>query len=65
MVNGTKRAAQAFERAQKSRLASDVYIAKAERRTFQEVAEAWIAELSVRNRRTSTVGDYRAYSTAT
>jgi integrase len=59
-LNGTKRAAQAFERAQKTRLASGTYITRTERRSFQEVAEMWLKELKVRNRRTSTVLDYRS-----
>src|SRR5437660_12920016 len=54
-VNGTRRDAQAFERQQKTRLASGVYIARATRRTFAEVATMFLNERSARNRRTSTL----------
>jgi integrase len=58
-VNGTRRDAEGFERAQKTRLASGVYIAKAERRTFAEVAAMFLAECKARARRTSTIVCYR------
>lgn len=58
-VSGTRREAEAFERAQKTRLASGVYIAKSERRTFAEVATAFLKERQARNRRTSTLVCYR------
>lgn len=57
-VNGTRRDAEAFERAQKTRLASGVYIAKAQRRTFAEVARMFLKERRARNRRTSTLVCY-------
>src|SRR5690348_16686957 len=57
-VNGTRRDAEALERALKTRVASGTHIAKVARRTFQEVAEAFMAECGVRNRRTATIGDY-------
>ena len=53
-VNGTKKEAQVFERAQKTRQASGIYIAKSERRTFAEVAVMFLKECTARNRRTST-----------
>ena len=59
-VNGTKRDAEAYERKQKTRLASGVYIAKAARRTFAEVAEMFIKERKARNRRTSTLELYQS-----
>jgi integrase len=57
-VNGTRRDAQAYERQQKTRQASGVYIAKAERRTFSEVATMFLKERQARNRRTSTLACY-------
>jgi len=54
-VNGTRREAEAFERQQKTRLASGVYIAKTDRRTFAEVAEMFLKERRSRSRRTSTL----------
>ena len=58
-INGTRRDAEAFERQQKTRLASGVYIAKAERRTFAEVAAMFLKEREARARRTSTLACYR------
>ncbi len=58
-VSGTRRDAEAFERAQKTRVASGVYIAKAERRTFAEVASMFLKEREARARRTSTLVCYR------
>jgi integrase len=57
-VSGTHRDAEAFERAQKTRQASGVYIAKSERRTFAEVAAMFLKERRARNRRTSTLVCY-------
>ena len=57
-VTGTRRDAEAFERQQKTRLASGVYIAKATRRTFAEVAQMFLKERAARNRRTSTLVCY-------
>jgi integrase len=57
-VNGTRRDAEAFERQQKTRQASGVYIARAERRTFAEVAAMFLKERSARSRRTSTIVCY-------
>src|SRR5215469_512324 len=54
-VSGTRRDAEAFERQQKTRVASGVYIAKSERRTFAEVVEMFLKERRARNRRTSTL----------
>ena len=58
-VSGTRRDAEAFERQQKTRLASGVYIAKAERRTFAEVATMFLKERRARSRRTSTLVCYQ------
>jgi integrase len=57
-VSGTRRDAEAFERQQKSRLASGVYIAKIDRRTFAEVTEMFLKERAARDRRTSTIVCY-------
>jgi integrase len=57
-VNGTRREAEAFERQQKTRLASGVYIAKTDRRTFAQVAEMFLKERRGRNRRTATLACY-------
>jgi integrase len=59
-VNGTRREAEGFERTQKTRVATGVYIAKAQRRTFAQVADMFIKECRARNRRTSTIGDYQS-----
>ena len=56
----TERDAKAFERAQETRLASGIYIAKSTRRTFEEVAIAFMQELRARNRRTATLLDYKS-----
>jgi integrase len=58
-IAGTRRDAEKFERAQKTRQASGVYIAKAERRTFAEVATMFLKEREARARRTSTIICYR------
>ena len=59
-IRGSERDAKAFQRDQETRLSKGTYIAKTERRTFQEVAQAFIKECGVRNRRTSTVSDYES-----
>lgn len=43
-VGGTRRDAEAFERQQKTRLASGVYIARTERRTFAQVVDLFLKE---------------------
>jgi integrase len=58
-VNGTRREAEAFERQQKNRLVSGVYIAKTDRRTFAEVVEMFLKERAARDRRTSTLVCYQ------
>jgi integrase len=57
-VSGTRKEAQAFERQQKNRLASGIYIAKVDRRTFAEVTEMFLKERAARDRRTSTIVCY-------
>jgi integrase len=58
-VAGTRRDAEAFERAKKTQLASNVYIAKKDRRTFAEVATMFIKERQARDRRSSTIACYQ------
>jgi integrase len=58
-VSGTRRDAEAFERQQKSRLASGIYIAKTDRRTFAEAVEMFLKERTGRDRRTATILCYR------
>jgi integrase len=59
-IRGSERDAKAFQRDQETRLSKGTYIAKVQRRTFQEIAEAFIRECGVRNRRTSTLSDYQS-----
>jgi len=59
-VEGTRRDAEAFERAQKTKLASGTYIAKSARQTFGQIAEAFLTERRARGRRTSTLADYQS-----
>lgn len=56
---GTRREAEAFERKQKTQLASKTYVAKSERRNFEQVAEMFIKERKARDRRPSTVVCYQ------
>jgi integrase len=62
-VLGTRRDAESFERQQKTRQASGVYIARNERRTFAEVVELFLKERRARNRRTSTLVCYASVIT--
>lgn len=57
-IDGGKREAEDFEREQKRKLSRGTYVAKAERMTLQEVAEAFLKECKARNRRTSTLINY-------
>jgi integrase len=59
-VRGSEAAAKAFQREQETRVTKGTYIAKAERRTFAEVAEMFMAERAARNRRSGTVTGYRS-----
>jgi integrase len=54
-VNGTRRDAEGFERQQKNRLASGIYIAKSNRRTFAEVTDMFLKERTARDRRSATI----------
>jgi integrase len=59
-VSGTRRDAEAFERQQKTRQASGVYIARSERRTFSEVATMFLKEREARNGRAGTLDIYES-----
>src|SRR6267378_6320115 len=59
-LRGTKRDAEAFERDQLTRLGAGTYVAKAERLTLQQVADAFMRECRARNRRTSTLQNYKS-----
>src|SRR5712691_1954830 len=59
-VRGTERAAKAFEREQLRKLGAGTYVAKTERLTVQQVADAFMRECRARNRRTSTLENYRS-----
>jgi hypothetical protein len=57
---GTKREAEAFERAQLDKLSSGTYVARSERMTLSQVAESFIKECRARNRRSSTLANYES-----
>lgn len=57
-VEGTMREAEAFERQQKDKLRAGTYIAKLDRKTFKEVADAFLAQLPNHKRRGSTIDNY-------
>lgn len=54
-VEGRRTDAEAFERQQKEKLARGTYIARAERKTFAEVAESFIKDREKRGRRGGTL----------
>ncbi len=60
---GAKRDAEAHERAQLTRLGTGTYVAKAERLTVQQVADAFLRECRARNRRKSTLNNYTSILT--
>lgn len=62
-LNSRVRVRLAVERQQKTRLATGVYIAKTERRTFAQVAELFLKERTARNRRTSSIACYKTVLT--
>ena len=59
-VNGTRRAAEAFEREQDTRLSKGTYVAKAERLTIAQIAESFLKECKARSRRSSTLANYES-----
>jgi integrase len=59
-IAGTRRDAEAYERSQKTRLASGVYISKTARRTLEEVVTLFLKERTDRNRRTNTLAFYES-----
>jgi integrase len=58
-VNGTRRDAEVFERNKKSKLASNIHIAKKDRRTFSQVVTSFLEEREERARRRSTIASYK------
>jgi integrase len=59
-IAGTLKQAKTFERAQQRRIGSRIYIPKAERRTFAEVATMFLKEREARNRRAGTLDIYES-----
>ena len=59
-IHGTERAANAYEREQKSKIEARTYVAKSERQTLKQVAECFMREREARNRRTSTLANYKS-----
>src|SRR5215831_3201598 len=59
-IAGTLKQAKAFERAQQRRIGSGIYVPKAERRTFAEVAAMFLKEREARNRRAGTLDIYES-----
>ncbi|MEJ1961069.1 MAG: site-specific integrase [Gammaproteobacteria bacterium] len=59
-VRGTKRDAETVERELKEKLSRHSYVSKSDRMTVAAVAESFLGECSARNRRTSTVLNYRS-----
>jgi integrase len=59
-VAGTKSDALKFERDNKTKIENRTYIAKKNRMTLKQVADSFIAECKVRNRRTSTLLNYKS-----
>ena len=58
-VEGRRSEAEAFERQQKEKLARGTYIARAERKTFAEVAVSFIKDREMRGRRGGTLSGYQ------
>src|SRR5215831_14914519 len=59
-ISGTLKQAKAFERAQQRRIGSGIYVPKAERLTFAEVAAMFLKEREARNRRAGTLDIYES-----
>src|SRR5262249_17598789 len=59
-ISGTLKQAKAFERAQQRRIGSRIYVPKAERRPFAEVAAMFLKEREARNRRAGTLDIYES-----
>lgn len=58
-THASKADAQAFERAQKTRLKAGTFIDRTKKRTFAQTAEMFLAERAARNRRGGTLTGYR------
>jgi integrase len=59
-VAGTKADAEALERKLQTKLGARTYIPKVERMTLEQVAAAFMKECRARNRRTSTILNYKS-----
>lgn len=59
-VRGTRQDAQSLERVLKDKVARRTYIAKSDRSTVETTANAFLDECRARNRRTSTLMNYRS-----
>jgi integrase len=59
-VRGTIREAEALERQLKEKLSRRTYVTKSERMTLAAVAETFLKECEARNRRTSTILNYKS-----
>lgn len=57
-VEGTRAQAKEFEREQQRRIGKGTYVAKRERKTVAAAIEAFIAQRTLRNRRSSTLAGY-------
>lgn len=57
-VRGTLKEAQAYELEQKRKLGAGTFVARTDKKTVQEVYDAWLRELTARARRASTLEDY-------
>jgi integrase len=59
-VRGTRREAEAVERELKEKLSRRSYVSKSDRMTVAAIADSFLGECTARNRRTSTVLNYRS-----
>lgn len=58
-IEGRRADAAAFERQQREKMAKGTYVARAERKTFAELATLFLREREARNRRGGTLAGYR------
>lgn len=59
-VHGTRKEAEAYERAQKDKLSKGTFIARADRKTVQDVYELFMRERLARDRRAGTLREYES-----
>lgn len=59
-VIGKRRDAESFERDQLTKLGLGTYVSKVERMTLDQIAAAFMKECQARNRRTSTISNYKS-----